>query len=199
MTNQTYSLKDGAHQIQFFPSMERFLVHVKDHFCNKNEPWSRLLGQKRVKRICQKISRNEVPFTETVDFYEKVASILKDGITFSAACPVYAMINERVRYLKNNKSKEHIAVHFLASHGYIIVCSGNIVKSAYFVGHNPNDSYFSLFKNGWKKINASCAKKEYYDNKGKTHHKTLAVIKESVKNWENCPNPHLKKKNKKCR
>ena len=199
MINKTYSLKDGTHKIQFFANMERFIVHIKDHFCNEEEPWSRLLTQKRVKHICQKISKSEVTPTERTDFYEKVVSTLDNGITFSTTCPVYTMVNERVRYLNTNKSKEHISVHFLASHGYIIVCSGNIVRSAYFTGHNPNDSYYSLFKNGWKKIKASCAKKEYYDNKGNIHHKTLAVIKESAKNWESCPNPHLKKKSKKNR
>jgi hypothetical protein len=200
MISYTHSLKDGTHQIQFFSSMERFLVHIKDHFCNEKEPWSRLLGQKRIRQFCQKINKSEVTpieTIETIDFYEKVVSILNDGIKFSASYPLYAMINENVSYLNINKSKEQITVYFLSYHGYVIICSDNIVKTAYFIGNNPHDAYFSLFKNGWKKINAQCGKKEYFDNKGKTHHKRLAVIKENTENWEKCPNPHLKKKSKK--
>ena len=197
MIDKTYSLKDGNHQIKFFATMERFQEHIKDHFCDEKEPWSRILGQKRIKQICQKINSSEVTPIEIIDFYEKVVSILNDGIEFSASCPLYAMVNENVSYLNINKSKEQITVYFLSYHGYVIICSDNIVKTAYFTGSNPHDAYFTLFKNGWKKINAKCGKKEYFDNKGQTHHKRLAVIKENTENWEKCPNPHLKKKGKK--
>ena len=196
MINKTYSLKDGTHKIQFFATMERFQEHMKDHFCNKEEPWSRLLGQKRIKQLCQKINTSEVTTTEIKDFYEEVVSILDNGIEFSISCPVYIMIDEQVHF-SDDKYKVQITLQFLSSKGFIIICSDNIVRTAYFTGNNPHDAYLSLFKNGWKKINAQCGKKEYFDNKGQTHHKRLAVIKENIENWEKCPNPHLKKKGKK--
>ena len=197
MKKETYSLKDGSHEIQFFSRMEKFKVHIKDHFCNKSEPWSRLMGKKLIKQICQKVEKGEVTYKETMDFYDKVVAKLNEGITFSVNSPLYVMINERISFSNKDNFKDRIVLFFLAEQGYIIICDKDIIKTAYFVSYNSKDSYSVLFKNGWKNINAKCRKKEYFDNKGEVHHKMLSVLKENTVNWQKCPNPHSNQKKKK--
>jgi len=198
MKKKTYSLKDGSLEIQFFSEMEKFIEHIKDHFCNKSEPWSRLLGKKLIKQICQKVEKRDVSLNETLEFYNKVVSKLTEGIAFSIKCPLYVMIDEQTSKSNKNNFKNRKVLFFLAEQGYILVCEKDIIKTAYFVGHNPKkDSYSILFKNGWKNIKAKCGKKEYYDDKGKIYHKILDVKKENIVNWQNCPNPHFDQKKKK--
>ena len=198
MKKETYSLKDGSLEIQFFSEMERFKVHIKDHFCDKSKPWSRLLGQKLIDQICQKVEKGEVTPIETKDFYNKVVSKLNEGITFSVNSPLYIIIDEQTSLSNKNNFKDRKALYFIAEQGYILICDENIIKTAYFVGHNPKkDAYLVLFKKAWENIKAKCEKKEYYDNKGDIYHKILDVKKENEANWQNCPNPHFKQKKKK--
>lgn len=187
MRSVTVHLSTGPLTLQIFRDPQRFLAHVRDHFVCPHEPWDRVIPRKLLKHVCQKINAPPVRLVEAL--YERVANAIADGAAFSAALPLYAIINERV-CAKGGREWEQTTTYFIAEKGFMIICGDHTVKSAYFCAETPSDAAYTLFQRAWKTVKSRCAMKQYVDEKYATVHTRVAVHMESEKNWQCCPNPH---------
>ena len=148
-----------------FSKQERFLAHLHDHFCNPDEPWDRVLSRALLRRACQKIAPNDVSLLQRL--YDRVADAIAEGVAFSTALPLYAVVVEKVTRPKARSYCQRV-VYCIAQPGFVIVCSGTVICSAYFASAQPGDAAFTLFNKAWKDIKCRCAKKQYVDSKYNT-------------------------------
>lgn len=183
----TIPLPHGAITARLFANDERFLAHVRDHFCNPAEPWDRIFTRTLLTRVCQNLDALPVSLLETL--YQRVAHAFTKAAAFSAALPLYAIMHERVRAADGRQWNQH-TVYCIAEEGFIMICSNTIVRTAYFCEDVPDTSAYTFFQRGWKDIKCRCAKKQYVDAKYATVHTRISVTMESAKNWRRCPNPH---------
>jgi hypothetical protein len=186
--SRTYPLPTAT-DLFFFRDEEHFARKVRDHFLNPNEPWSRLLGVRFLRRLGQKLACNDVSALEAA--YERALPVLDRGIAFAAALPLFVRYQAELVYRDGTTHRQE-GYFFVAEPGFRVVAHGGTVCTAYFLAKTPADSAFTLFRQAWKAIKARTLRRQYVDAKWNRIIRYHRVEWFSPENWERCPNPHRK-------
>lgn len=175
--------------LQVFAAEQQFHAHARSHFCNPEEPWDRVLSRTLLAKVCQKIDAAGVSLMNTL--YERVPDAIRDGVTFSAELPLYAVLTEQVTRGAAD-ARQQDTVYCIAKKGFMIVIVRNIVRTAYFPSCLPHDSAYTLFNKAWKAVKVKCAMQQYIDDKYETVHHRVSVRLERAEHWHRGPNPHAR-------
>jgi hypothetical protein len=184
----TVTLHSGAYQAQVFASIEAFLAHAADHFCNAEESWSRVIPKRFLTQSCQKIAAGDVSAIEA--FYQRVADAIAEGAAFSANLPLYAVLEQNVQRA-GRRLRRQTAIFFIAKPGFVIITHDNVVRTAFFPkAINVRDSHYMAFIRSWKYVKHKCATEEQRDSKHNIIRYRLGVHFENEKHWQRCPRVH---------
>lgn len=187
MQVRKYDLPESK-DVKFFKDASSFATKAQDHFLSDREPWGRLLGARRVRRMRNALAQKNQSMLQ--ELYDHVVPLLDEGIQFSIGAPVYVQTSSRATLTKSGRTYDLDGYVFLSEQGIKIVVHGGVLRTAYFCSKTQNDSYHTLFRQAWKSIRVRMVGTRYIDPKGgkSIEHKRVTFV--SHENWEFCPNPH---------
>lgn len=181
---RTYSF-DTSRTLRYFAGHEHFLRKLRKHFLNPSEPWGRLFQVSFLRQLGQKLRANDVSLVE--DAYQQAVEIIDAGVRFSAALPLYVRIREHV---PEAPERERGVYYFLAEAGFKIVAYGGMIRTAYFMSKNPQESKYTLFKDAWFSLRARALAPKLTNSPNGVRLEYPEVDWFNRENWMTCPNPH---------
>lgn len=176
-------------EVKFFRSLEHFLLKARKHFLADEEVWERLLGVKKIKKFSKKLADESVDDAEVQSFYDRVVGEITRGIQFAEALPLYVAAEEKVEF-ESSRNFTRRVLYLLAEPGFRIVIYGGVVRTAFFATA-ANESYYTLFREGWRAIRARVLVKKKYRREDSTA--TTEICDREWFNddhWSKCPTPH---------
>jgi hypothetical protein len=174
--------------LRIFPDQDRFLVKVRKHFLNPNEPWVRLFGAAFLQQLGRKLNAADVSLV--AEAYRKAVEIIDEGVRFAEQQPLYLRIEEEIE--QGGRTSRRQVLYLLGRYGFKIVAHGGKIRSAYFMTKSPRDSYFTLFKEAWGALRARALARRYFDSESDQAIVNVGVEFYNRQTWTDCPNPHRK-------
>lgn len=186
MQYRKYELPHDA-KLKFFNDPAHFAQHARDHFLSPREPWHRLLGAQRVRRIAAvDLKQDHLALQE---LYDHVVPIVDEGVQFSIRLPVYVIFSSNVETYTGREFSIS-GFYFIAEAGFKVIANGGVIRSVYFCNKTENDSKHTLFHQAWRTTKIRMLKEKTLDTKHKRYDSPQSVEFVNEENWRNCPNPH---------
>lgn len=147
--------------LKFFSKPKHFRKHLRDHFMNLEEPWSRVILQTigtskgdlfRTARIEMDKGSTGNPSRKRISqLYELFFKEIKRGINASVNIPIYIRSIEKVKE-KGGYEWERECFCFLTEYGYAVFSHGGAVRSAYFMNRSRSESFKAMFRRAKKTL-----------------------------------------------
>jgi hypothetical protein len=169
-----------------FRDEEHFVSKLRKHYLNPSEPWGRLFGVNFLRQVGQKLREQDVSLV--AEAYAQAVEIIDAGVLFAAQQPIFMCVKETVA--QQWRLQYRWCYYLLAEAGFKIVAHGGILRSAYFLSKNPQESKYTLFKEAWSAMRLRAMTPRMLEGPAGVEKQQPEVRWFSRQNWTTCPNPH---------